>query len=363
MTASDTRIPNVTLILANGNGKPLTDANGNDITTVTDANGYYQFTNLQPNKSYSVLAEQPAGYIQGIATNGSKGGTVVNLYSQPSASVLSGLAVTPQNSDAIVADSGEPGRFGHFQQLQRSKDPAPISGASHQSARNPRVGSAAPLPVLASLPPPPHAAIESPLPAGPLSAPATGSHSQYMAGGSASTPEDNTWHLSVVDGGEPRQLQGGSDVADDTSSPFFNASSWTGSDMQGGEFILADRDGTATQHIIFGLPGAIPVAGDWNGDGHAKVGVFLDGQWFLDLNGDGKWDDGDLWARLGHEGDQPVTGDWDGDGKTDIGIFGPAWSGDAKALAAERGEPHPENRPSGRARNPTRPAASHRRPG
>ena len=29
------------------------------------------------------------------------------------------------------------------------------------------------------------------------------------------------------------------------------------------------------------------------------IGVFIDGQWFLDLNGNGQWDEGDLWAKLG----------------------------------------------------------------
>ena len=73
------------------------------------------------------------------------------------------------------------------------------------------------------------------------------------------------------------------------------------------------------------MRGGIPVAGDFNGDGTSDVGVFKDGHWFIDLNGNGVWDDGDLWAKLGHRGDLPVTGDWDGDGKTDIGIYGPAW--------------------------------------
>ena len=356
-----TRIGGATLVLANAKGTPLTDANGNEITTTSDSSsGSYQFTNLDPSQSYSVLLEQPSGYVEGIASaNATFGGSVVNLYSQPSAAVLSALApsVTAQGSNAIVGiavQSGVTATNNNFSELKTQVASTPTNPTNPTKPTNPTNPDNGPVsvpPELPALPMPGHSAEESPLPASPLSAPATPSHSQYMAGGGASNPPDNTWHLSVVDGGEPRQLQGGSDVADDTSSPFFNASSWTGSDMQGGEFILADRDGAAAQRIVFGLPGATPVAGDWNGDGHAKVGVYLDGQWFLDLNGDGKWDDGDLWARLGHDGDQPVTGDWDGDGKTDIGIFGPAWSGDAKAMTVERGQPHPENRLTGRAKN------------
>src|SRR5207253_2200245 len=60
-------------------------------------------------------------------------------------------------------------------------------------------------------------------------------------------------------------------------------------------------------------------------------------------NDNGVWDEGDLWAKLGHRGDRPVTGDWDGDGKTDIGIFGPAWQGDPRAIAHEPGLPDPHN--------------------
>ena len=82
---------------------------------------------------------------------------------------------------------------------------------------------------------------------------------------------------------------------------------------------------------------AIPVVGDYNGDGVSDIGVFIDGQWFLDLNGNGRWDEGDLWAQLGTEDDLPVTGDWDADGKTDIGIYGPAWPRDPWADRARAG--------------------------
>ncbi len=79
--------------------------------------------------------------------------------------------------------------------------------------------------------------------------------------------------------------------------------------------------------------------------------MFLNGLWFLDLNGNGIWDNGDLWAQMGQIGDQPVTGDWDGDGKTDIGILGPVWAGDGRALAAEPGLPDVHNLLVGRYKN------------
>ncbi|MCW5983449.1 MAG: hypothetical protein KIT09_35480 [Bryobacteraceae bacterium] len=78
---------------------------------------------------------------------------------------------------------------------------------------------------------------------------------------------------------------------------------------------------------LFGWPGAEPVLGDWNGDGRTKIGVFKDGVWYLDYNGDGEWsgvgaDEGfDAFAAFGWAGVTPVVGDWTGDGRTKIGVF------------------------------------------
>jgi hypothetical protein len=37
----------------------------------------------------------------------------------------------------------------------------------------------------------------------------------------------------------------------------------------------------------------IPVTGDWNGYGTEKMGIFRNGVWFLDWNGNYVWDSGD----------------------------------------------------------------------
>ena len=34
----------------------------------------------------------------------------------------------------------------------------------------------------------------------------------------------------------------------------------------------------------------LPITGDWNGDGKAEIGVFVNGIWYLDFNGNGDWD-------------------------------------------------------------------------
>jgi hypothetical protein len=70
--------------------------------------------------------------------------------------------------------------------------------------------------------------------------------------------------------------------------------------------------------------GDIPVTGDWTGTGTTKIGIYRPstGQWFLDLNGNGIFDGGDVVVNYGGiAGDIPVTGDWTGSGTTKIGLF------------------------------------------
>ncbi len=79
-----------------------------------------------------------------------------------------------------------------------------------------------------------------------------------------------------------------------------------------------------------GLKGAMPVAGDWNGTGTTGIGVYdpSTGTWYVDMNGNGKWDgtptDATYTFGAGMAGAMPVTGDWDGTGKTKIGIYDPS---------------------------------------
>ena len=51
----------------------------------------------------------------------------------------------------------------------------------------------------------------------------------------------------------------------------------------------------------FGAPGWTSVVGDWNGDGKTKVGVYKDGAWYLDYNGNGIWDTGTDTRRIHSE--------------------------------------------------------------
>jgi C1A family cysteine protease len=77
--------------------------------------------------------------------------------------------------------------------------------------------------------------------------------------------------------------------------------------------------------VILGQAGDVPVIGDWNGNGNKKIGVFRDGFWILDGNGNYLWDGtgtgNDIVAGFGMAGDVPVIADWLGTGKDKIGVF------------------------------------------
>ena len=156
-----------------------------------------------------------------------------------------------------------------------------------------------------------------------------------------------TWHLSVIDDGQPRgDVEGEEEVAMLIGvTPEQIAA--LAEQLDEGEFTLAGADrelrATEARRLVFGMPNAVAVTGDFDGDGDYEVGIFSDGNWYLDVNGNGVFDHGDLYAKLGRRGDRPVTGDWDGDGKTDIGIYGPQWNGDRRAMRFEPGIPDSHN--------------------
>ena len=68
---------------------------------------------------------------------------------------------------------------------------------------------------------------------------------------------------------------------------------------------------TVDKSYNFGLTGSTPVTGDWNGDEKTEIGVYKDGTWFLDYNGNGIWDTGiDKEYSFGAIGWIPVVGKW-----------------------------------------------------
>jgi hypothetical protein len=118
----------------------------------------------------------------------------------------------------------------------------------------------------------------------------------------------------------------------------------------GGWFV----DGQTTEFL--GLPGDIPVPGDYDGDDVTERAVYRAGAWYVeglapsflgtatdvpvpgDYDGDGDWEpavfrdgawfiDGQATQFLGAAGDVPVPGDYDGDGATEIAVFRPSVGG------------------------------------
>ena len=79
----------------------------------------------------------------------------------------------------------------------------------------------------------------------------------------------------------------------------------------------------------FSVVGEIPVIGDWSGTGAEQIALFTskDGTWYLDSNGNEKWDGcstDKCLGQFGTKGDIPIAGDWDGTGKVRIGVFRPS---------------------------------------
>jgi uncharacterized repeat protein (TIGR01451 family) len=71
--AGELGISGVTVKLLDGNGNAVLDGNGNPITTTTDGNGGYSFTDLIPG-SYSVMFVAPNGYMLSPSNQGNDDG-------------------------------------------------------------------------------------------------------------------------------------------------------------------------------------------------------------------------------------------------------------------------------------------------
>jgi PKD repeat protein len=71
----------------------------------------------------------------------------------------------------------------------------------------------------------------------------------------------------------------------------------------------------------FGAPGWMNVTGDWNHDGKTDIGVTNGQQWYLDMNNNGIYDSGvDKSYNFGAPGWTPIVGDWNATGNSYIGV-------------------------------------------
>ncbi|MDO4574077.1 MAG: SdrD B-like domain-containing protein [Planctomycetia bacterium] len=352
-------ISGVKLYLADAEGNVLKDANGNEISTTTDANGYYEFTKLTPG-TYTILEEQPTSYHDGVDTPGSEGGETL----APTQDML-------YNIDLNYGDNGTHYDFSEIQITWNPDDPDEPHGGTPQKFSPPAkvaLGGGGSAPVT------------------PYSyTPYFGSTNGLSLGGGAGGG-GNTFHLASLNGGvgvstvaqaaanlaaggvaSASELNGAANgIAAGTSvlansnsallaqattlgSTLFDVDSWEGRAMNRIKWLLSE-DGQ-WESALYGIDGAQALTGDFNGDGKDELAIFLDGFWFIDINGNRTWDDYDLWVQLGGRGDQAIVGDWDGDGKADIGVYGHPWKTDTQAIAYEYGLPDAENLRRGEFKN------------
>jgi protocatechuate 3,4-dioxygenase beta subunit len=353
-TADDTPLAGVVLELRNGiSGDPIMADQAlpgfyppGPIRTTTDANGFYHFAGLAFG-NYAVYEIHPDGYVDFVDTPGTTSGIAINRNSPVSEFVLFQLTTDPKD-DAIIRiplAAGVHSRNNNFSEVRI--DPPQVILIPD-----------APTPLVAEPPAPPIIAPPQPvlLPVvAPLPLPKP--LEIYGSAGAA----DFTWHLSVIDAGQPRGSQGAVPVGEGfwLAASLLDRTDWRPENFREGQWTLqttvnpnaAPVPDAQLQPLVFGVHGGIPVVGDFDGDGIDDFGVFYKGEWFLDLNHNGRWDEQDLWARLGDEEDLPVTGDWDGDGKDDIGIYGPIWPRDPRAIEVEPGLPDSHNDRKSRPKN------------
>ena len=337
LTPDDVRIGGVLLELRHsGTGAPVMGSEAlpglygaGPIRVRTNDNGFYEFKGLKQG-NYTIIEIQPAGFLDGIDTPGSLGGLAANpgIVIPPDVLAPFALAGVNLNGDAILRvqlGAGQVSTHNNFSEVQIEAPliifppvPMELPPLPPQELLTP-----APLPL-----PPPQAPL--PPPAAPLA----------PGGGTA----NYTWHLSVVDAGLPRVASRSTKFVSVgwRKTRLVDLTRWQADNLRQAMWRIAETGGTTTD-VAFGIPGAIPVVGDFNGDGIDEIGVYFRGEWLLDLNGNQRWDGDDLWAQLGSQSDRPVVGDWDGDGKDDIGIYGPEWPGDRQHLANEPGLPDPQN--------------------
>ena len=298
----------------------------NDIV-VTDRNGFFAFTDLAPGL-YGIRHRPAPGFANGNTYLGAGGGSRFGsqiigdiqidrgehvadyrFCDRPSSAGALVEGATQPSDDRILAHDAVFSGVENVRELVARMWTASVSQPT-AAIRNVSPGNPTPLPSNGVRP----IAIETVLTA----------RAEFVYGG-ASRDLLHAWQLAIIDANmipsSPRNsvfhLASSKTVDGGLARPLPAEGTWT---------LVTSSDEHLTPSLSrqFGMHGAVPIVGDWNGDGDTDLGLYVAGDWFLDVNGNGYWDEGDLWFQLGSDEHIPVAGDWNGDGRTDVGIVGPA---------------------------------------
>ncbi|HUP79674.1 MAG TPA: SdrD B-like domain-containing protein, partial [Pirellula sp.] len=306
----DSPIGNVVLELRTRTGQRLASTNAmpgvyssETIRVSTDSSGHYEFRGLRPG-AYHVYQVQPKGYFDGRDTAGSIGGFAINVEdivtNLETQNIIEQLAIDPATSpgsDAILMINLQAGA----QSVENNFSEIIVAQIPRHTPPTPPQNPPAPPPPQSPPPlnPPPVNGFVSPpfirllvIPPfefGKPDEPAAGYTVEY------------TWHLSVINAGEPRGHQNEKTVSRErvaNSAKMLNASQWTVDTLDRGRWVFVSTTKNKTTRLsrdAFDVQGAKQLAGDFNGDGRDELALFKDGEWLLDINGNGLWDRGDLW--------------------------------------------------------------------
>ncbi|XZE22515.1 SdrD B-like domain-containing protein [Pirellulaceae bacterium SH449] len=325
---------------------------GEFIEVITDENGFYEFKGLREG-AYHVYQIQPIGYFDGIDQPGSTFGSfAVNPWFEldPMAlgilSMLTLSAETDPGNDAILMINLMAGA----RSVENNFSEILVTMAEPPPPEDP---PAPPPPPRPNLPEPPLSAGTYP---GPIDRyivlpPILPAKQFEPIGG---YKEEFSWQLSIINAGLPRGHKQEKAVTRDKvkdSAVVLNPVQWTIDSVDRGRWTYVSTNKVRMTREAFNVLGAKQLAGDFNGDGRAQIALFKDGEWLIDINGNGIWDEGDLWIKLGEQGDRPIVGDWDGDGKDDIGVYGNTWRADELTLEREPGLPDATNQRLTRPKN------------
>jgi hypothetical protein len=105
--------------------------------------------------------------------------------------------------------------------------------------------------------------------------------------------------------------------------PAFVQSTVGAVDPSTGLWRLRNSAGVVTS-FFYGVPGDIPMMGDWNGDGVDTPGLYRQSNGFVYLRNSNTQGPGEISYFFGIAGDIPIAGDFDGDGDDTVSIYRPS---------------------------------------